>query len=157
MHCVLHSIFDSPTNSFWTGMCRCFFVFTGKPVVLVFLHCSIELSAAATYSSMNIVQQLDWIFGFMQRDETADLTIFNVNFQQGRMIELFIVCIDRSINIDVQYLHVKYYLIKLLMHKFTVLGSIFYHPLRSIIFNNIERACITPSGVPKNIWTREMV
>ena len=82
----------------------------------------------------------------MQRDETADLTIFNVNFQQGRMIELFIVCIDRSINIDVQYLHVKYYLIKLLMHKFTVLGSIFYHPLRSIIFNNIERACITPSG-----------
>ena len=62
----------------------------------------------------------------MQRDETADLTIFNVNFQQGRMIELFIVCIDRSINIDVQYLHVKYYLIKLLMHKFTVLGSTSY-------------------------------
>ena len=83
----------------------------------------------------------------MQRDETADLTIFNVNFQQGRMIELFIVCIDRSINIDVQYLHVKYYLIKLLMHKFTVLGSICYQPPRSIIFNNIERACITPSGV----------
>ena len=83
----------------------------------------------------------------MQRDETADLTIFNVNFQQGRMIELFIVCIDRSINIDVQYLHVKYYLIKLLMHKFTVLGSIFYQPPRSIIFNNIERACIIPSGV----------
>ena len=57
----------------------------------------------------------------MHGDETADLTILNVNFQQGRMIELFIVCIDRSINIDVQYLHVKYYL--------RILGTTLSYPI----------------------------